>query len=149
MTASLSILHRGYVPEMDDGERVEPVGKFQNGPWNPQQFGEEQIRGLVRRVFSPGWPRPSSQVVFSAADDGIDIASLCRRTGGMLAREGVGRVCLIEANLRSRALELSLGVPRVEATARKPRIWFESPPAGSGTMSGSCPARCFWAPRKT
>jgi hypothetical protein len=109
VTASLSILHRGYAREIDDGERVEPVGEIQNKRWDPQQFGEEQIRGLVRRVFSPGWPRPSSQVVFSAADDDIDIASVCRRTGGMLATEGVGRVCLVEANLQSRALELSFG----------------------------------------
>lgn len=107
MTASLSILHRGYAPEIDDRECVEPVGETQNRRWDPQQFGEEQIRGLVRRVFSPGWPRPSSQVVFSAADDGIDIASVCRRTGGMLATKGAGRVCLVEANLQSRALELS------------------------------------------
>ncbi len=72
-------------------------------------FVREQIRGLVRRVFVPGWPRPARQVVFSAASPEIDMTSICFRTAETLASEGAGRICLVEADLRSRVLERHFG----------------------------------------
>jgi Mrp family chromosome partitioning ATPase len=77
--------------------------------WDPKRFGEEQIRGLVRRVFLPGWPRPARQVVFSAADGDSDVAAVCCRTAQMLASEGAERVCLVETSFSDRVLERRYG----------------------------------------
>jgi hypothetical protein len=77
--------------------------------WDPKRFGEEQIRGLVRRVFLPGWPRPARQVVFSAADGDSDVAAVCCRTAQMLATEGAERVCLVETSFGDKPLERRYG----------------------------------------
>lgn len=68
--------------------------------WNPDRFGEEQLRSLVRQVFLPGWPKPARQVVFSAVEDG-DVAGICLRVGQVLAAQIPGNVALVEAHLQS------------------------------------------------
>jgi hypothetical protein len=65
--------------------------------WTLESFAEEQIRGLVRQVFLPGWPKPCRQVVFSPVDQGPDIASICMQVGQTLADEGSGVACVVEA----------------------------------------------------
>lgn len=65
--------------------------------WTLVSFAEEQIRGLVRQVFLPGWPKPCRQVVFSAVDQGCDIAPICMQIGQTLADEGAGATCVVEA----------------------------------------------------
>ncbi len=76
--------------------------------WNPDRFGEEQIRGLVRQVFLPGWPKPARQVVFCAVEDG-DVAGICLRVCQVLAAQISGTVALVEAHL--------------ESAARQPGLW--------------------------
>jgi len=73
--------------------------------WDSDSFAEEQIRGLVRQVFLPGWPRPAHQVVFSAVDSETDISSICMQVGLALSAEVSGTTCLVEANLSSPGLE--------------------------------------------
>jgi protein-tyrosine kinase len=68
--------------------------------WNPDRFGEEQLRSLVRQIFLPGWPKPARQVVFSAVEDG-DVAGICLRVGQVLAAQIPGNVALVEAHLQS------------------------------------------------
>ncbi|MGH9498134.1 MAG: hypothetical protein ACRD3L_03245 [Terriglobales bacterium] len=65
--------------------------------WTLESFAEEQIRSLVRQVFSPGWPKPCRQVVFSPVDRGTDIASICMQVGATLAEEGSSTTCVLEA----------------------------------------------------
>jgi hypothetical protein len=55
--------------------------------WSPEAFAREQIRGLVRQVFFANATHPIKQVVFSAANPGIDVGSICRRVGEALASE--------------------------------------------------------------
>ncbi len=78
--------------------------------WNPEHFGEEQIRGLVRQVFLPGWPKPARQVVFCAVDDG-DVAGICLRVSQVLAAQIPGTVALVEAHLESREDNDDYGTP--------------------------------------
>ena len=73
--------------------------------WDPDQFAAQQIRGLVRRIFFPGWPRPARQVVFSAVDRGRDIGGICMQIAHALETQTPGTVCLVEAN--HEALELT------------------------------------------
>jgi hypothetical protein len=70
-----------YEPAAIEVEREE---YRQTGPlvWNSESFAEEQIRGLVRQVFLPGWPKPAHQVVVSPVDQETDIAD--RRSGERL-----------------------------------------------------------------
>lgn len=77
--------------------------------WDPQRFAREQVRGLIRRVFLPGWPRPARQVVFSGVDPQTRIGDLCRRVAEELAAESTGKVALVEASRSVRALAESSG----------------------------------------
>lgn len=71
--------------------------QLQTTGWTLESFAEEQIRGLVRQVFLPGWPRPCRQVVFSPVDQGSDVAPICMQVGATLADEGSGVACVVEA----------------------------------------------------
>jgi len=73
--------------------------------WDPDSFAEEQIRGLVRQVFLPGWPKPAHQVVFSPVDPETDISAICMQVGLALSAQVPGTTCLVEANLSGPGLE--------------------------------------------
>ncbi len=111
MTANVGVLRRILTAEAaEDKKPLSIVATEEARPeWDPQRFGEEQIRGLVRQVFLPGWPRPSRQVVFSGADSGIDVSALCIRTAETLAAEGAGKVCLVETDIEHGHLERRYG----------------------------------------
>jgi Mrp family chromosome partitioning ATPase len=86
---------------------VEPEEYRQPGlaSWDPDSFAEEQIRGLVRQVFLPGWPKPAHQVVFSPVDPETDISTICMQVGLALSAQVSGTTCLVEANLNSPGLQ--------------------------------------------
>ena len=64
--------------------------------WNPETFAAEQIRGLVRQVFSPGLTPPVQQVVFTSVEPETDIRSLCRWVGEVLAQEKLAEIAVID-----------------------------------------------------
>ena len=66
--------------------------------WNPERFEQEQIRGLVRQVFFPGWPRPAKQVVFCGIDEEVDVHPVCMQVGKALASHLPAAVALVEAD---------------------------------------------------
>jgi hypothetical protein len=73
--------------------------------WDPDAFAEEQIRGLIRQVFVPGWPKPAHQVIFSPVEPETDISAICMQVGLALSAQVSGTTCLVEANLNSPGLE--------------------------------------------
>lgn len=73
--------------------------------WDADAFAEEQIRGLVRQVFFPGWPQPARQVVFSPVDPETDISGICMQVGLALSAQVSGATCLVEANHNGPGLE--------------------------------------------
>lgn len=73
--------------------------------WDANAFAEEQIRGLIRQVFYPGWPQPARQVMFSPIDLETDISGICMQVGLALSTQVLGATCLVEANLNSPGLE--------------------------------------------
>jgi Mrp family chromosome partitioning ATPase len=93
-----------YEPAAIEVEREE---YRQPGPavWNSESFAEEQIRGLVRQVFLPGWPKPAHRVVVSPVDQETDISSICMQIGLALSAQVRGTTCLVEANLNSPGLQ--------------------------------------------
>jgi protein-tyrosine kinase len=96
-------LDEAYGPAIE----VEREAYRERGPvvWNSESFAEEQIRGLVRQVFLPGWPKPAHQVVLSPVDSETDISSICMQVGLALSAQVRGTTCLVEANLNSPGLE--------------------------------------------
>ncbi|HTW60042.1 MAG TPA: hypothetical protein VMD99_18100 [Terriglobales bacterium] len=62
--------------------------------WNPEGFAQEQIRGLVRRVFFSAAERPVRQVVFSAVEAETDVLEICRSVGEALSLETQATVCV-------------------------------------------------------
>ena len=79
----------------------------------PDDLALEQIRGLVRQVFLPGWPKAARHVVFSAVDENTDLSTICQQVGQILAAQVSGTACVVDANLhrngRERKACLDLG----------------------------------------
>jgi hypothetical protein len=67
-----------------------------------ESFAEEQIRGLVRRVYLAG-SKPCRQVVFSAVDRKTSVSPLCSRIAETLSEEASGTTCLLDAGLQGRS----------------------------------------------
>ena len=65
--------------------------------WSPETFAREQIRGLVRQIFSPNAAQQMRQVVFSGIESDTDVSHLCRRVGETLAEERIGEVAIVGA----------------------------------------------------
>lgn len=64
--------------------------------WNEQAFAEEQIRGLVRQVFSPALNPRVQQVVFAPVERETDVRKLCLWVGEVLAQERPGEIAVID-----------------------------------------------------
>ncbi|MGA8274411.1 MAG: hypothetical protein WB919_22835 [Candidatus Sulfotelmatobacter sp.] len=86
--------------------------------WNPQDFAREQIRTLVRLVFFSGEARPIKQVVFSAAELGLNVASVCDQVARLLAVETRGQVALVDGEKKSGAAGDSRACFRPASTIR-------------------------------
>jgi len=64
--------------------------------WNKETFADEQLRGLVRQVFSAGLNPAVQQVVFSPVDRETDVRGLCGRVGEVLAEEKLVEIAVID-----------------------------------------------------
>jgi hypothetical protein len=97
MSANADVLPRSGVIESSAKETASPrVHVFcQGNDWNPAEFGREQIRGLVRRVFFTDVARPVKQVVISAAEPHTDVGSICDQVGQTLALETHADVAVV------------------------------------------------------
>ena len=103
--------------------------------WNPERFAQEQIRGLVRKVFSQCSDRPIRQVVLSAIGPETDISDICRRIGETLADEDAGDVVIDTGHLwvagnESRCTDSSnyadrrIAKPRQRAVRLRRNLWL-------------------------
>jgi len=97
-------LWRDVLPALDTEPvpiKVEPVIEAPPAArpqWNLERFEQEQIRGLVRQVFFPGWPRPAKQVVFCGIDEQVDTHPVCMQVGKALATHLPAAVAVVEAD---------------------------------------------------
>src|ERR1051326_2896911 len=60
-----------------------------------QDFAEEQLRNLVRQLFSPGWPTPMCQVAFCPVESEANVVAICTRLARTLAAQTTGTVCVV------------------------------------------------------
>jgi hypothetical protein len=82
------------VPEREESASTEKVVRA-TACWSAEKFAEEQIRGLVRVVFSPNASPLARQVVFGAVEPDTDVKGICYRVGEMLAAETRGDVAVV------------------------------------------------------
>lgn len=66
-----------------------------HGEWTPEQFANEQIRGLVRQIFFSNAAQPVRQILFTSAGHETDVMQLCRQVGETLALEVKGNVAVL------------------------------------------------------
>lgn len=69
--------------------------------WSEQDFTEEQLRNLVRRLFLPGWPTPMRQVVFCPVEAEANVLAICTKLARTLAAQTTGTVCVVNAAAES------------------------------------------------
>jgi hypothetical protein len=114
--------------------------------WDLDRFADEQIRGLVRQVFSSS-QAPARQAVFTGVDSLTDVQSLCRRVGETLAGTRTGDVAIVgrfsqvvpEARISPREVEYGgVGPP---CSSVFPRAWIEivgcSTPRGMSAIAAN------------
>jgi len=78
--------------------RYEPAQAFrEKAKWNPEDFGRQQIRGLVRQVFFSR-EQQVRQVVFFAAEFGAEVGSVCWQVAESLALDTSGNVAVASRN---------------------------------------------------
>lgn len=90
--------------------------------WDPEKFGREQIRGMVRRILLQKIGPPARQVMFSAADPGINIDELCLQVAQVLAKEQRGGVALLHHNAPSVAAQRCVRL-KENAIALESNLW--------------------------
>lgn len=114
MSTQPDMLERALAGDVFDTEVLEPQSPVEREDltWSPDRFGEEQIRGLVRQIFLPGWPKPARQVVFCSVEDG-DVAEICLRVSQTLAEQIPGSVALVETQVPSPRDEEEYGTPTI------------------------------------
>lgn len=108
------------------------------GDWSPEKFAREQIRGLVRQVFSLNAVPPIRQVVFSAIGQDNSVPGICRRVGQVLAEERVEDVVLVEGYAEVATEKHNLSLKQV-ATKVQRNLWlvpaeYEQEHVGSGPL---------------
>ena len=112
MSTRPDLLEHALAGDIFETEMPEPQAPAarESGPWNPDRFGDEQVRSLVRQVFLPGWPKPARQVVFCAVEEG-DVAGICLRVRPTLAAQIPGTVALVVTHLPSPDRPDAYGTP--------------------------------------
>lgn len=82
--------------------------------WSREAFAEEQVRGLVRQLFSPAVSPPVQQVVFGPVESETDVRSLCAWVGNIVAEEKSVEVAVIDES-ETRRKEFVAATTDVEA----------------------------------
>lgn len=107
MSRNFEILHRGasqagvFVPGAVPGPQPSESAR----PQVRRGAAEDEITKLVQRVFvCPATPNPPAVVAFCGVDEGAGCSWVCARASQVLAEQVPGRVCAIDANLRSPSL---------------------------------------------
>ena len=119
------------------GERAAPEMRIVRplAAWDPERFAREQIRGLVRQVFSASETSPVRQVVFSAVEAETNVHNICQWVGETLAMETLRDVAIVEVGATRPENHLSYkeasesavrgrGMPlRVNASRERANLW--------------------------
>ncbi len=67
--------------------------------WSPENFAQEQIRGLVRHVFFSNAEPPLRQIVLNAVEAETDVRRICKQMGEVLSQETTGTIAVVGEDL--------------------------------------------------
>ena len=81
------------IAERSTTSRHEQVAAAQ---WDADKFAEEQVRGLVRQVFSPVLKPAVQQILFCPVEAETDLLTLCCWVAEILAEERMQEVALVD-----------------------------------------------------
>lgn len=112
MSRNFEILHRGAAQAgaLPTIAAPRPRGSDVAGPRNRHGAAEDEITKLVQRLFVyPATANPPSAVAFCGVDEGIGCSWVCARASEALAGQVLGRVCVVDVNLRSPFLHEHFG----------------------------------------
>ena len=95
----------------------ETAGRSQYQPGDWAAVAREEETKLMQRVFPASPEGTRRMVLFSGLEADLGCASICARTGKILAARGDGPVCLIDANFQSPSLHQCFGVENTQGLA--------------------------------
>jgi hypothetical protein len=110
MSANADVLRRSAVivsSARDTRPQVET--SCGESTWNTEDFSRQQIRGLVQRIFFTSGSRAIRQVVFSAVDPQLDVATICEQVARALAPETRSQVALVGREQKRMGITHSVG----------------------------------------
>ena len=123
--------------------------------WNPEDFAQEQIRGLVRQVFLSKVERQVQQVVFSAVDRLTDVRNLCWRVGEELALETEESIAvvgdyaaLLDEDMYANCVTQHVGKNESKQRAQevadgRGNLWLVPPLSGEGKQVSTAVLRSY------
>ncbi|HTR45912.1 MAG TPA: CpsD/CapB family tyrosine-protein kinase [Verrucomicrobiae bacterium] len=115
MSRNFEILHRRPSPDSPFRVPAHPDAKTDRDSESPRRASstDHEIANLVQRIFtcSPA-PTAPSTVAFCGVDQGAGCTWVCARASEALARQVPGRVCVVDANLRSPSLHTHFDAER-------------------------------------
>ena len=88
-----------------------------------QAFGEEQLRGLIWRVFLGPAKYASRHILIGAVDRPTDSGDLCARRGRALVRESLGATLLVSADAAAISGVRTLSSLRGHSARLTPNLW--------------------------
>jgi hypothetical protein len=101
MSANAEVLPRSGIiaPAAKERALTEIANGRQPESWNPEEFAQEPIRGLVQRVFFAGRSLSIRQVVFTPMGPETDVTGLCHQVGRGLSMETHSDVAIVELEI--------------------------------------------------
>ena len=106
MSRNFEILHRSAVrPDLFFPAAVRTTDAAESAePPKRRALSDDEITKLVQRLFGSSAARSPTVVAFCGLDQGAGCSWVCARTSEALAENVSGRVCVVDANLRSPSL---------------------------------------------
>ena len=98
-----------FISELDAPVTV--ADRNGNRNQSASEWASDEALRLVQQIFVLQAQQPPHVVVFAGIDHGNGCSGICASVAETLARNGRGRVCLVEANFRSPVLPEMYGVP--------------------------------------
>jgi hypothetical protein len=122
---SVDVFRTSNVDAIAEQIDAEQVPRFRDrDEWSPEQFAQEQIRGLVRQIFFSNATQPVRQVLFTAVEARTDVTQLCHQVGEAVALEVKGSVAVLS---RDAPVLEEAGHEETKSATARPRSGEPSP----------------------
>ena len=111
--------------------------------WSAEIFAREQLRGLVRQVFSVTAALPERQIVFSPVEPEVELAGLCLQVAQTLSQERLKDVALA-TDVKFPADACALPLKRLANEVQR-HLWLFKPGECGGNRNSESSGFAFLA----